>query len=136
MPRFAGLGGGLVSVSTLQTDLPALTLFTPLLLLGLIAYGVTGAFGTQRVPRRTPAVAAGAEQKTAAPAKSAPGRPPVFKIPGLDAPRQWLDAFRRAAVPDQYRSILNPRALEKAAAGGRPVLWLAALIALAFAVNR
>ncbi|HEX3508146.1 MAG TPA: hypothetical protein VHW94_07125 [Candidatus Dormibacteraeota bacterium] len=135
MPRFAGLGGGLVSVSTLQTDLPVLSLFTPLLLLGLIAYGVTGVFGTQRAPRREPAVAAGAEPKTAT-AKSAPARPPVFKIPGLDAPRQWLDEFRRAAVPDQYRSILNPRALEKAAAGGRPVLWLAALIALAFAVNR
>jgi hypothetical protein len=135
MPRFAGLGGGLVSVSTLQTDLPVLSLFTPLLLLGLIAYGVTGVFGTQRAPRREPTVAAGAEPKTAT-AKSAPARPPVFKIPGLDAPRQWLDEFRRAAVPDQYRSILNPRALEKAAAGGRPVLWLAALIALAFAVNR
>jgi hypothetical protein len=136
MTRFAGLGGGLVSVSTLQTDLPALTLFTPLLLLGLIAYGVTGVFGTQRVSRREPAVAVVADKKPAAPTKSAQARPPVFTIRGLEAPGQWLDAFRRAAVPDQYRSILNARALEKAAAGGRPVLWLAALIALAFAVNR
>jgi len=39
-------------------------------------------------------------------------------------------------VPDQYRSIVNLRGLEKAAAGGRPVLWLATLVALAFAVNR
>src|SRR5487761_1177642 len=49
-----GLGGGLVSVATVQTDLPALALFTPLLLLGLIAYGITGVFGTQRVARRWP----------------------------------------------------------------------------------
>ena len=134
MPRFAGLGGGLISVSTIQTDLPALALFTPLLLLGLIAYGITGVFGTQRVARREPVAAAG-EQKPAAP-RSAPARPPVFTIPGLDKPKQWLDAIRRAAVPEQYRSILNPRALEKAAAGGRPLLWLATLVALAYAVNR
>ena len=123
-----------MSVSTLQTDLPALTLFAPLLLLGAIAYGVTGVFGTQRALAR--AASPPAEQKAAPAARSAPARPPVFTIPGLDAPGQWLDAFRRAAVPDQYRSIVNPRALEKAAAGGRPLLWLAALVALAFAVNR
>jgi hypothetical protein len=39
-------------------------------------------------------------------------------------------------VPEQYRSILNLRELELAAAGGRPVLWLFALVALAFAVTR
>ncbi|HEY8810016.1 MAG TPA: hypothetical protein VIM28_08340, partial [Solirubrobacterales bacterium] len=136
MTHFAGLGGGLVSVSTLSTDLPALTLFTPLLLLGLIAYGITGFFGTQRVSRREPASTVVADQSPAPPAKSRPARPPVFTIPGLDAPKQWLDAVRRAAVPDQYRSIVNPRALERAAAGGRPLLWLATLVALAYAVNR
>jgi hypothetical protein len=130
MTRPAGLGGGLVSVATVQTVLPALTLFTPLLLLGAIAYGITGVFGLQRASRREPGVA---DQKAV---RSGPARPPVFAIPGLDAPRQWLDAVRRAAVPDQYRSILNPRTLEKAASGGRPVLWLAALVALAYAVNR
>jgi hypothetical protein len=46
------------------------------------------------------------------------------------------DAIRAARVPEQYRSILDPRALERAAAGGRPLLWLAGLVALAFAVNR
>jgi hypothetical protein len=134
MQRFAGLGGGLISVSTIQSDLPALALFTPLLLLGLIAYGITGVFGTQRAARREPAAAAG-EQKPA-PAKSAPASLPVFTVPGLKAPGQWLEAVRRAAVPEQYRSIINPRALEKAAAGGRPLLWLATLVALAYAVNR
>jgi hypothetical protein len=60
----------------------------------------------------------------------------MFVVPGVDAPKRWLDAVRRAAVPDEYRSIVNFHALEKAAAGGRPVLWLATLIALAYAVNR
>jgi hypothetical protein len=132
MPRSAGLGGGLVSVATIQTDLPALTLFAPLLLLGAIAYGITGGFGVQRAPRPAPV----AEPKAGPTARSAQARPPVFVVPGIDAPNRWLDAVRRAAVPDQYRSIVNVRALEKAAAGGRPLLWLAALIALAYAVNR
>jgi hypothetical protein len=39
-------------------------------------------------------------------------------------------------VPEQYRSIVNLRGLEKAVAGGRPLLWLATLVALAYAVNR
>ena len=60
----------------------------------------------------------------------------MFKVPGIDAPQLWLNAARRAAVPEEYRSIVNLRTLEKAAAGGRPVLWLATLVALAFAVNR
>jgi hypothetical protein len=132
MPRSAALGGGLVSVATIQSDLPALTLFAPLLLLGAIAYGITGGFGVQRAPRPAPV----AEQKGAPTARSAPARPPVFVVPGIDAPKRWLDAVRRAAVPDQYRSIVNLHGLEKAAAGGRPLLWLATLIALAYAVNR
>jgi hypothetical protein len=132
MPRSAGLGGGLISVATLQTDLPALTLFAPLLLLGAIAYGITGGFGVQRGGRREPV----ADQKAAPAPRSAPARPQVFSVPGIEAPGRWLEAVRRAAVPEQYRSIVNLRALEKAAAGGRPVLWLATLVALAFAVNR
>jgi hypothetical protein len=124
MPALAGaLGGGLVSVATVQTDLPALTLFAPLLLLGAIVYGITGGFG--RGLRREPA-----------PLKSVAARPPLFTIPGAAASRRFLDAVRSATVPEQYRSIVNPRTLEKAAAQGGPVLWLAALVALAYAVNR
>jgi hypothetical protein len=132
MTRAAGLGGSLVSVATTQTDLPALTLFTPLLLLGAIAYGITGVFGVRRVSRREPAPAGIADPKV----RSAPARPPVFTVPGLGAPGRWLGAVRRAVVPEQYRSIVNLRGLEKAAAGGRPLLWLATLVALAYAVNR
>jgi hypothetical protein len=60
----------------------------------------------------------------------------VFIVPGAELPRRWLAAVRSATMPEQYRSIVNLRALEKAAAGGRPVLWLATLVALAYAVSR
>lgn len=110
---FGSLSGGLTSVVTLQGELPALTLFAPLLLLGAIAYGVSGVFGVRLQ-----------------------ARPQLFTMPGEAAIGRWLTQLRAAAVPEQYRSIVNPRALEAAAAGGRPLLWLAALVALAFAVNR
>ncbi len=114
MPASAGsLGGGITSVVTLQSELPALTLFTPLLLLGAIAYGVSGVFGARLQ-----------------------ARPPLFSLPGAGAIGRVVTELRAAAVPEQYRSILDPRALEAAAAGGRPLLWLAAIVALAFAVNR
>ena len=44
--------------------------------------------------------------------------------------------MRTLTVPEEYRTILNIRELETAAAGGQPLLWLAALAALAFAVTR
>ena len=135
MPSAAGyLGGGLVSVVTVQTELPALILFAPLLLLGAIAYGVTGGFGVSRGARRAtaPSPEAGTSALPHPPALASP----VFPIPGAVVFRRTLDGIRSAAVPEQYRSILDPRALERAAAGGRPVLWLAGIIALAYAVNR
>jgi hypothetical protein len=127
MPGVAGsLGGGLVSVLTVQTELPALTLFIPLLLLGAIAYGITGGFGVRGLrPQGGTSVA-----------KSPQAQPPLFAVPGVGMLARLRDGFRAATVPEQYRSIVNPRALEIAAAGGKPLLWLAALIALGFAVNR
>jgi hypothetical protein len=114
MPAAAGsLGGGLVSVVTIQGELPALTLFAPLLLLGAVAYGVSGVFGTRLQ-----------------------ARPPMFSVPGATALGRWLGQVRAATVPEEYRSIVNLRALEAAASGGKPLLWLAAIVALAFAVNR
>jgi hypothetical protein len=40
------------------------------------------------------------------------------------------------SLPEQYRSILDLRAFEAAAAGGRPLIWLASLAAHPFAVTR
>src|SRR4029077_20317743 len=114
MPAAAGsLGGGLVSIVTIQGELPALSLFAPVLLLGVIAYGISGVFGSRLQ-----------------------ARPPLFAIPGAVGLGRWLGRGRAATVPEEYRSIVNPRALEAAAAGGKPLLWLAALVALAFAANR
>jgi hypothetical protein len=127
MPGVAGsLGGGLISVLTVQTELPALTLFIPLLLLAAIAYGITGGFGVRGMR----------PQAGTSSAKSHKATPPLFAIPGAGALERFREGFRAATVPEQYRSILNLRGLEIAAAGGKPLLWLAALIALAFAVNR
>ena len=107
------LSGGLTSVLTISTSLPAVALFVPVLVLGVLAYGAAGAFDIRGQPR-----------------------PPLFAIPGAAVIGRMRDVVRAAAVPEQYRSIVNPRALEAAAAGGKPMLWLAAIVALAYAVTR
>jgi hypothetical protein len=113
MPSAPGLGGGLTSVVTVSTVLPALSLFAPLLVIAILGYLLAGA-----------AAARGQS------------RPAVFALPGSAALARVREVLRSAAVPEQYRSIIDPPALEAAASGGRPLLWLAALVALAFAVTR
>ena len=107
------LGGGLTTVVSVSTVLPAVTLFAPLLLLAGLAYAFAGVFNIRGQQR-----------------------PPLFAVPGAAVATRVWEAVRAAMVPEQYRSIVNPRALEAAAAGGRPFLWLAALVALAYAVTR
>ena len=107
------LGGGLTSVVTVSTIVPAVTLFVPLLAIGVLAYLVAGAAQVRGQPR-----------------------PSLFSIPGSAAVERARAIVRSATVPDQYRSIVDLRSLEMAAAGGRPLLWLTALVALAFAVTR
>jgi hypothetical protein len=107
------LGGGLTTVVSVSTVLPALTLLAPLVLLGALAYAFAGAFNLRGQQR-----------------------PPLFVLPGAAVMARIWAEVRAATVPEQYRSILNPQALEAAAAGGRPLLWLAALVALAYAVTR
>jgi hypothetical protein len=81
--------------------------------LGALAYGLAGGFN----------IRGGA-------------RPPLFETPGAVAVARLRELVSAATVPDQYRSIFNPRAIEAAAAGGRPLMWLAAVAALAYAVTR
>jgi hypothetical protein len=113
MPNAGAAAVNLSSVVTVSTVLPALTLFIPLLVIAVIAYGLAGMSLIRGQPR-----------------------PVLFTLPG----ETWLEKartrLRGATVPEQYRSLVNLPALESAAAGGRPVLWLAALVALAFAVTR
>jgi hypothetical protein len=107
------LTGGLTSVVTVSSVLAAVTLLAPLLVLAVLVYA-----GTATAAIRTQA------------------RPPIFTAPAAEVVERARAAVRSATVPEQYRSILNLRELEVAAAGGRPVLWLTALVALAFAVTR
>jgi hypothetical protein len=110
---FGSLGGGLTSVVTVTTVLPVVALFAPLLIIGVLAFvsANTGLIKTQP-------------------------RPPLLDIPAGAVADQVRKAVRSATVPEQYRSLVDVRAFELAAAGGRPVLWLTALVALAYAVTR
>jgi hypothetical protein len=88
-------------------------LFVPLLLIGVVIYALTdtAAIRTQ-------------------------ARTALFKVPAAAALARARAVIRAARVPEQYRSILDLKELEAAASGGNPVLWLAALVALGFAVTR
>jgi hypothetical protein len=107
------VAGGLVSVDTVSTVLPAMALFVPLLVIALLAYLLAG---TSLVRSQS--------------------RPALFVLPGAGTRARIWELVRAARVPEQYRSVLDVRGVEAAAAGGRPVMWLAALVALGFAVTR
>jgi hypothetical protein len=63
-------------------------------------------------------------------------RPALFPLPATELFVRVREQLRAATIPDQYRSLVDLRALEAAATRGGPLLWLAALVALAFAVTR
>jgi hypothetical protein len=114
MPTPAGVPiGGLTSIVTVSTVLPALTLFAPLLVLALAAYIAAGPAPVRAQPRQE-----------------------LFAMPAAQYLARLVAQVRGATVPDQYRSLVDLRALETAATRGGPLLWLAALVALAFAVTR
>ncbi len=114
MPAPAGVTiGSVTSVVTVSTVLPALALFAPVLLLAVVAYSYGGPMAV-----RTQA------------------REPLFVLPGAELLARFRNELRAATVPAQYRSLVDLRAIEAAATGGGPLLWLAALVALAFAVTR
>jgi hypothetical protein len=105
--------GGLTSLVTVTTVLPVVALFVPLIIIGVLAFG---AAGTSAI--RTQA------------------RPPLFGLPWAGVTERLRQAVATASMPEQYRTIVNLRALETAAVGGRPLMWLASLVALAYAVTR
>jgi hypothetical protein len=110
-----GLAPDLLSIITVSTRLPAVALFGPLLLLAAVAVALS---------KPGPAT-------TAAQSKA-----PLFDVPGATLVVSLRDRLRVWTIPEQYRSLFDPVALESVAAGGRPVLWLASLVALAIAVSR
>ena len=108
-------GAGTASIVTVSTVLPAAALLGPLLVFGVIVLVLASPI--LRAPRET-------------------HPPPLFELRVATRLARLRAQLRSAAVPDQYRSLLNPRGLELAAAGGSPAMWLAVLIALGVAVTR
>jgi hypothetical protein len=114
MPAPAGVPvGGMLSVVSVSTVLPAVALFTPVLVLAVAAYIAAG-----------PVVVHGE------------ARPALFALPVTLLWGRVRERVSAVAVPATYRSLIDLRALEAAATRGGPLLWLAALVALAFAVSR
>ena len=107
------VSGGLTSVVTVSTVLPVVALFVPLLIIGVLAFGAARTSLIRTQPR-----------------------PALFSFPWAGALDRLRQEAASATLPEQYRSILDLRAFEAAAAGGRPLIWLASLAALAFAVTR
>jgi hypothetical protein len=107
------LGGGLSSIVTTSSLLPAVTLFTPLL---VIAIGVYFATNTRAI--RTQA------------------RPALFRVPSAAVIARMRVALKNVAVPEEYRTVFSLRELESAAARGNTIVWIVALVALGFAVTR
>ncbi len=109
------VGSGAASIVTVSTVIPVIALLGPLLLVGAVALALA---------KPVPPIA-----------RSEP-HPPLFKLYGAVLYSRIAEQVRATAVPSEYRSLFNPRALESAAAGGTPLMWLAALVALAFVVTR
>ena len=109
----ANVTGGFASVVTVASVLPGITLLAPLLVFATIAYLIAGTSTIRTQPR-----------------------PALLTMPAAATLARIRASMRSAAVPEQYRTIVSIRKLETAALAARPVLWLGALVALAFAVTR
>ncbi|HEX6349089.1 MAG TPA: hypothetical protein VF160_06825 [Candidatus Dormibacteraeota bacterium] len=109
------VAGGSIAVLTAAGAWPAVALGLPLLVLVLLPL----------LGGRSPRVAAAVEAPP-------PLLSPVWARPQA---RIW-NRVRALRVPEQYRSLFNPRALEAAMGRGQPLLWAVLLLALAVAVNR
>jgi hypothetical protein len=110
-----GLAPDALSIITVSTTLPVVALFGPLLLVGAAAVALS---------------------KPGPVTSAAQSKAPLFDIPGVAAAMRLRERLRSWTIPEQYRSLFDLAALERLAAGGRPALWLASLVALAFAVSR
>jgi len=111
----SGAAPALTTVATVSTVLPAAVLLGPLLVISALALGFS---------RPMPAT------------PRAELSPPLFMLAGARRLYRGWAMVRSVSMPDQYRSMFNARALEGAVAAGRPVLWLAAVLALCIAVTR
>jgi hypothetical protein len=110
------IGGDGVAVLTSAGAWAAVALGAPLLLLA--------------------ALAALASRGAAALAVTGDPPGPLLPAPLGDRLARLRTRLAGVAVPEQYRSLVNPRAIEAAMGRGQPLLWAVLLLALAVAVNR
>jgi hypothetical protein len=109
-----------VLVATLSGAWPAIALGAPVIVLTLAVVAAS---------RLRPPPRAEIEQPASA-------GPPFFEVPWEGFGQRLGDRLAGLKVPDQYRSLLDPAAVEAAMARGQPVLWAVLLLVLAVAVNR
>jgi hypothetical protein len=107
-------------VATLSGAWPAIALGAPVIVLTLAVVAAS---------RLRPPPRAEIEQPASA-------GPPFFEVPWEGFGQRLGDRLAGLKVPDQYRSLLDPAAVEAAMARGQPVLWAVLLLVLAVAVNR
>jgi len=117
----AAVSGGYLAVVTASGGWAAFTLGGPLLLLAALV-----TFLSRPAWRLWPG----------RPAALRPPPPPFFRLPAVRLARGRARAPSSLRLPDQYRSLMDPSALEAAVAGSRPWLWGAITLALIIAVTR
>jgi formate hydrogenlyase subunit 3/multisubunit Na+/H+ antiporter MnhD subunit len=118
------LGPGSLAVSTASAGWAAALLAGPLVLLGLAAAVLLRAL-SGRLRAAPPKVIA---------LETAPL--PLFQLPLAGLPGRLRAGLGRVQLPDQYRSLFRPAAIQQAVSSGEPWFWAAATIVLAIAVTR
>lgn len=113
------VAGGPLAVSTLSGSWAAVALGAPAALVLVAVLGAGLVSGASPVPNIAVVVP-----------------PPFFHVPWRGYPERLVDGLFGLRIPDEYRSLLDPRSIESAMARGQPVLWAVLLLALAIAVNR
>lgn len=109
------IGGGGVAVLTTAGGWAAVALGLPLLVLVLLPILVS---------------------RRSLPAATADAPEPPLRLPWTGIAAGVGARLSGLSVPEQYRSLVNPRAVEAAMGRGQPLLWAVLLLALAVAVNR
>lgn len=116
------LGGGSLTVATASGGWASALLGGPLVALGL---------GAALAWRLGWGAVAGASTET----RSASAPEPLFTPPLAGVPERGLAWVRSARLPNQYRSLLRPALLQRAASGP-PWFWIVVTAGLAFVVAR
>src|SRR5712692_2542396 len=107
------LTGGLLTVTSAAGSWAAVTLAGPVILLGLLGAAASWRAWPSALPARPE------------------GPPPLLSGPG---PIEVAGLRLAAPSVDEYRSLFNPAAIDRALSSGQPWLWVAVLLALALVV--